>query len=1415
MTTSPLARVYPYANDFVEPPRVEVLFDWNDEFPWPPWPPSAAGLPFPLEFRVELVSSATPPVDPEPGGPGYVFGFTATASDLLDVNSVQTATPFVEDVLRHLKRWMAGAGTFRYAGYNSTGRHQVVTGPNLHYDYVQFKEGMERAGDRVSPDAFVKIMSLQAVRYIAVLRDWHKAAQQPDRRRSGSAEDAPGSVRELRRLCRDEPTLGYVFRVLHYVRPDSAAVAEMKRLCGQVAPPVWLLAWPLDGGKPRKGYAAVPTLMTRSTTPATQRFLTSLAASDPKSPGDVAQFFAEDVSVRQIRPEGAAHGGPRAVADRFRRAGETASLTSLVSREDLIEAAAHVLDKPKNAGPPGPTDPAADAAVQQLVDAVLSLEEARPPFDVIAISWDRRADQLTKELNNAPGADKKNSDAQGWQSGFKGHLIDVKIGGESWKSLMRVRRRAIAPDGRRALNCDDARGWPDKVREGHVLTPVQANPTNDMRDSRVTIPRDFVVWTGWSLLLEHPLDKLAATDDPTHKLAGKAGDDGVDPRDRGAMAVEEQPIDIPQLRYGQDVEFRVRHRGLSNLAPSVTEPTPSSAKKFDPWGGGPGLRFLRTVPMSAPAYVLRPKRLREVEPPPVESDAQREPRTEFEIVGLDPEIEVDLRWPLAHWRVAAHARGIDADDETARLAFEQACFRFARRFRDAVGTRDRATVYLSALDPHTAGLRFESLVWYPFSDGTALHGDRFAVTGANERHYKAADSSCRELVIKGEDLIQENKYPATVEANVAPYMGLRRLPDPQSQPILHQGFRNRLSAYGLWDPEARRAQVDADAGFKRWTTDVVVYARKASEAIGGTVTALHETAAGPFHRVSLRYSGLKTLDLERRLAPPPAPNTAPQSPDQPPVRAAVLQWRRHFVYGPKSATDPIKVWVSYKAFLQRMLGATAESAKDLTELRLRLNPEIGGSVVVPGFAMPAPVDVQEIGDDTSAWYGVNVGKYRADPGKEGRVPFVDDDIVWIVRLNWRIALESTHIARPRDVAGVKEFRIFRTGQGEQPNLDGKPLGVIARPSDALLSLHHLDKVEWAFVDAIQGRDAHRFDYHVVAIPDYPHAFTPQTWYRFRVSIPASMFEPKPAHVVPLPMAGVAGESNVAVFFPRDERSRDRRLAYRLSALRHDPLLPPTGGTPPTVTPIVLVSPDLDEVFAGGPVEVPVVVPSVDSMTNPYQYDNEGWRWATAADFDKTPCPVDGRASAEWPAWRCDLSVKAAEGAVVRRRGFFKLQLVFYNPQGFPALAHTTPSDVLQTDWLQGYPNDLPAAEVTADMVRLLEAWVVNTPDALLRYRFHVFAARSATAPIAPVHVSSLYSDRPEIAKAALRTSVEPALGMLGLPPVDHAALWVVGEEGWLARTYAVDEGTGTANDDPVHTFVVLRSTRQPTALRLI
>jgi hypothetical protein len=119
------------------------------------------------------------------------------------------------------------------------------------------------------------------------------------------------------------------------------------------------------------------------------------------------------------------------------------------------------------------------------------------------------------------------------------------------------------------------------------------------------------------------------------------------------------------------------------------------------------------------------------------------------------------------------------------------------------------------------------------------------------------------------------------------------------------------------------------------------------------------------------------------------------------------------------------------------------------------------------------------------------------------------------------------------------------------------------------------------------------------------------------------------------------------------------------------------------------------------------------------------------------------------------------------------------------------------------------------MVRLLEAWVVNTPDALLRYRFHVFAARSATAPIAPVHVSSLYSDRPEIAKAALRTSVEPALGMLGLPPVDHAALWVVGEEGWLARTYAVDEGTGTANDDPVHTFVVLRSTRQPTALRLI
>jgi hypothetical protein len=424
------------------------------------------------------------------------------------------------------------------------------------------------------------------------------------------------------------------------------------------------------------------------------------------------------------------------------------------------------------------------------------------------------------------------------------------------------------------------------------------------------------------------------------------------------------------------------------------------------------------------------------------------------------------------------------------------------------------------------------------------------------------------------------------------------------------------------------------------------------------------------------------------------------------------------------------------------------------------------------------------------------------------------------------------------LAAVKEFQIYRTTTPRIQATD-KPIGRIERPSDRVFvkdgkNGKNLDEVQWAWMDAIQTRDLQHLYYSIVAIPEFPEAFQPNCWVQQVVKLPSCRFDALPASVQVIPLhpepAGTESVRRIAVFFPTETRSQKAKLAVRIPYVREDPLLPkvqPAVASPagpaletkePSIGDVFPAKTDYDATLLTDDVYQQIPAP------NPYDPADEKWWFGPdplSATEQKPPepdrptskdCCFDTRpsqATAANPVWILSLPTNGSPGrGLGGRHPFFKLQLAFYSPDNYPRLKHTAASDVLETNWLQAYPEQLGEPVLVDQVIRLDNAWKRSNGAAgdLLWYRYHFFAVNGASNTAAAIHLSTIY--RPDSTLSVkdivplLELSLKRFAGNLQRVSQDTKLL-VTAEEGFLAPTYGV-QGNDTLVSSDEKTFTVLR-----------
>jgi hypothetical protein len=1475
------AGVIAFANPFAQKPRIEILLDWVIQ----PWPPKDWLDPnLKLEYRVYAVAADTPPVS-IPGDAKLIKGTEIAVADRAKY----------ADAVRHLYDlgWAASSARtlftesndYRTSLLNSRWQAPKDREP-LHPPHFSFdvdwgtleKDMQNREGFGVK----IRELANRYVDYAHTLLTYRKNLEDRDARRQlGLSTETPRSPEDakqsgLQHVLRDELTAAYLFRVMDFLEisevPDLAS--ETKKL--------WLMAGLAINGTPLSAdeYCPIATRLVASKG-ADARLITlldlTMDQANPTYESVWNSFFASRVAVRQRRAtapvkeaaERTPLTGKRAeqVTQQFR---DTRSLALILTAQDIEDAANARVGAKKTAK-------AALTAIEEDRDFATkvgsgfrSMEESDRDFDAISISWDR------DDVKPLP------ADAPKSHGGYKGYRIDVTNSTGKRTSLCAVRREVVDPEEFRYEFPESATLNPV---EGYVYIPVQGDPApppGGTAASTITI-RDYQNWDGYSVVAPNPLDALGKhpetpTDDaPTAKTL--------------PFALLDTASLESLLQYGQTYDVRVRKLGLTELGPRPTdEPRQAQTSKQlkTPQNANSNfLRFLRCVSMAMPELKasLPPTLVPADQSDTLIHDQQQKGSSDsllsrYRVTSSDSEIRLHVRPPLAHWKVAFHSRDVLYFNDSER--FRSACRSFAlrqRRGQESPELRPPHTDFLSSVDPYLGHVQLLSRVWYPYSGFAA--SDRFEVSGVATHDSIAEKSHFVDLIADAENFIEKQDFPFELKAKIAENgesPDLKR--DSFPAPVLFQGHRNRVECTGVWqnsaipflDPNLRVAMDGSGlsprerienllCGVKRWSSSLLMFPSddRRRSLIGGKPDAPLSAA------LQIRYAGLKKVDDERLLAVPKVTNQATPpggdsclaDPLPSVVRGTALQWRQYFFKIAKDPKDPAK---DYEPFLTRMLACrvvdpTTLMLPDGTQKKvddksvcITLSPAVAAPpeerYTAFGASLPAEAqafEAQEIKDPTTKelWpirqYAV-IGLY-GDPGKR-RLPFVDDEIVWIVRLNWTIPLRQPSVPRPQDLAAVKEFQIYRTTTPRIQPTD-KPIGRIERPSDRVFvkDRKNLDEVQWAWMDAIQSRDPQRLYYSIVAIPEFPEAFQPNCWVQHEVKLPSCRFDslPGPVQVIPLhpEMSGAESVRRIAVFFPTETRSQKAKLAVRIPYVREDPLLPKVQAAmaSPAGPALQTKEPSIGDVFpAKTDYDTTLLTDDVyDRIPAPDPYGPVEEKWwfgpdPLSATEQKPPAPdrptskdccFDARpsqAAAANPVWILSLPTNGSAGRELGgRHPFFKLQLAFYSPDNYPRLKHTAASEILETNWLQAYPEQLREPVLGTDQViRLDNAWrpsnAVGGVGDVLWYRYHFFAVNGTSKTAAAIHLSTIY--RPESALAVkdvvplLEVSLTRFAGNLQRVS-QYTKLLVTAEEGFLARTYEVD-----GDDNPVasdeKTFTVLR-----------
>lgn len=1009
----------------------------------------------------------------------------------------------------------------------------------------------------------------------------------------------------------------------------------------------------------------------------------------------------------------------------------------------------------------------------------------RPPYDAIAVRW-----ELPTLLREDP--------ANPIHTGFKGYRIDVRtrrrlgvfphVVTSPWASLSLVERVVVRPGGPRALDCNDRA---DLVpREGHMDIPFQRDPSApEDAAAPMVVPTDFAFLAGSSLVVPECLDQLGAI------AHGSPSD----------LSLEELSArGVQDLRYLDEVGVRVRKVGLTGLGPPPDYDSGLPAK----W-----LEFRRTLPMARPEVRFA---FDEHEFQRIDCEVDKSAAGTALLDGTYRLHRAGGRWgaitvkarpPLCHWRVAMHVLGTDGGQS---LAFEEACLAFARRAIEArqAGLADSPHVaFLEAADPHVDDVRLRSLVWYPFSDdvetNTAMERreDRYVPSGvAAGRAFRNNGRGFYDTVVQAEEWIAADSFPLEFMVQIAEggLDSAPRAPSNISYPILYRGFANRIEATGEWTSAGNKARtIPAHLEDREpWSARLVVVDPKRKMAIGGRPK---NNSPSP----SRRYAGLRFH--ERWLTTPPSGNSSSTALASEPARGALIDWRRHFF-----DTAPDNCRGSYEEFVGMILGADVLSPAEEADRRLIVRVRAlddSDAFVAPAITLPKPVTITQT-SSVPPFMECEIGKY-AKPGTtdDRSLPFVDQDIAWIVRLDWCVSVHpSSIVERPRDLAAIKEFRLYRREKGTKPECE-KPLATIRRPPEDVFrprpsgSTQHLDEVQWVWIDAVTDRDKHVYEYEVVAVPEYPEAFTEQTWIKHEVVIPACKIAPRPERMVPVPLRPLPdapSASRIGLHFPGGIRGT--RIAYGLRDIDPDKLLvhKPNPGTENLAGLKDLES--CAEAFVLDAMD-PVVItelpakPSIDRPCN--DPAKPSYRWSPDRHCND-PLPMEwagelrseastqregdcGENPKRLPVFDCDVARVVANEGPLRQNAFFRLFVASYNAAALPAVQHTAASDLLETEWLQAYPAPLRVT-VNQDVFKLGGVVEYGGGD-LLRYRFHVFVADPLKDETPAFHLATYYRQVPDLVFADIEASFATAMTkfMSGAPA--RVRVFVGGEEGILAPTY--------------------------------
>jgi hypothetical protein len=1411
MTSPQRAYTLAFADAFLRPTTnakhtLQIYFDWQYSIVWPPkdglgpdWLSSTTKIDFKVylcgqEPSIDLVASEAF----YQNLPSWVTSYDSSELTFLDVNTLALWSEFAIEVRSQLWSDATDIAQLRAkqdTRFEGVPRMALKRAPNWYFDYID-KISRAQGEPPVRAD-----LAKQYVEHAALLlKRLDELREITSERALSLTDETPGqrAIEAFKKLCTDEPTLGHLFRVLFTVEAPLAVNAGTD---------YWLLARPVVQGT-IVPLSDIQPVLTRARL-SSQGLLTILDANTSAVADPVQTYVSDQVAVHQftdgeISPSISSEITTQSL-DQY--ASDDRALHSILGQDDLESAAEQILAAEWRKLASGGTQDLArlEYAKHQIVSAVASLEASRLGYDAIGLSWDAQA------LQDATAVDPSTIHSH---RGYKGYRVYVRsatdlagLKSAPWKSLCRLKRNAVQRASHRVLRCDDGKTINAALgRQGYLPAGVHSSPVQSasVRSAGsavidVAISRDQVIWAGSSIIKSDPLDDLA-------QLPNQSPDAGI----AFPVQLEEIALRGEQLLYKRFYEFCITRVGLSGICTDLEGLQTPSPTKQPGFGNVPSnviAGFVRRVPMLPPRQRFQPIDISKVcetsdsgecSVPRLGEDSCTTVAGEYRLANgvlKSPRVVVEFDVPLCHWRVALHTRGLQPEEAGAwhDSDFAKTCRRFAMKVHNSVAAskNDPQALHLWAVDPFCAGVKLVSKVWYPFSDRHSLgHDDKFLVTGRQTQHFDFRRKSFSDLVIRGEELADATKFSNELTAHVT-----EASPKPNSndvsKPVLFLGMHNRLEISGVYTDEYASPLPPEEIASAAFT----VYPQDGAIPIGGEIDREHIRCG--FYEA--HYAGPAPLDLERRLAMPPLDTGGSSNAcvDQSAslARGSIQQWR-HYSYRDRDANPPRELFEAYGTYLAAMIAgqnAQQTSAGQDQPWTVNFTTSCGGKKVVPVVTGPFQC--------IAAPDGLSSVTLPASANGAKQLPFIDVDIIWTVAMRWRIDLKDTHIERPRDLAMVKQFQLYRrekklkkSSEQQRPEI---LIGTIDRPSESALCDVNLDEIEWLWVDCITDRNYHSFEYSVKAVPEYPAGYASQEWYAFKVEIQSSRFDEHIHQVVPLPTL----EDSVALYLTSSEdRQRAKRIAFRLSAVKPDPLL---GGQSVDLPPISMESaPTLAQLYPATPPQIHPedTYDTLEKVTVPYLSKEEGWTFTAGINAED-----DGHDSNRAHV----IPLNSLPPALLSQHPFVRLQLSVYEDEinKYPCLRHTASSDMIETEWLQIYPHSLGTIAQVGNNIVIGPnlAWAETCGNkGILSYRFSAFAKGQGNTQGPSLHVATVYRDLNAIALDEIRRVAQDKLTELtGLSKVANVSLAIYGEEGFLAPTYETERDPNHSKDKMI--FVPMRA----------